>query len=498
MKVIGVLLAAIFSGSVMAASAPGDLLVKFDSQAKAAGVMSLQTRLPAGSQVEDLGVSGWVHIKVPAQAVTAFSNRTILNMPGVLKVTPNHIISLMATWQIKDPAQRAALLHRIQDGGGIPGFPGGDTPAPDNPAIPGTGSGGSGPDPLYSHQWGMNQMQVRESWSHTKGNPDIVVAVIDTGVDYTHEDLVDNIWHNPGETGVDAQGHDKATNGIDDDGNGYVDDVIGWDFASNDNKPYDLTASMTDMLFNGGNPGHGTHCAGNVAARADNGKGISGVAPNVRIMPLRFITDKGQGTTADAVKAIKYAVQMGAKVMSNSWGSEGDDPGDSDTNALKDAIQMAQDHGVLFIAAAGNGHQGVGYDNDTDSKPGVPASYANENIISVAAIDEHGALGSFSNWGLRTVDLAAPGVKVFSTVTNSQKYSDTVIDIPGVITATWDGTSMATPHVAGAAALYWSLHPEMSWSQVKNAILSSVKKTSVLNGKMVSGGQLDVGNMMKN
>src|SRR5262249_38721694 len=159
-------------------------------------------------------------------------------------------------------------------------------------------------------------------------------------------------------------------------------------------KPFDLPASLLDMILNGGNPGHGTHCSGNVGARADNGKGVAGVAPNVKIMPLRFITDKGEGTTADAIKAIKYAVDMGAKVMSNSWGSEGDD-GDTDAQALKDAITYAKDHNVLFVAAAGNGHEGVGYDNDTDAKPGVPASYAIDNIISVAAIDEKGALGSF-------------------------------------------------------------------------------------------------------
>jgi subtilisin family serine protease len=251
-----------------------------------------------------------------------------------------------------------------------------------------------------------------------------------------------------------------------------------------------MAADMSGMM-NGGNPGHGTHCAGNVAARADNGKGIAGVAPGVRIMPLRFISEKGQGTTADAVKAINYGVKMGAKVMSNSWGSEGDD-GDADSQALKDTITNAMNHGVLFVAAAGNGHNGVGYDNDHDAKPGVPASYTMDNIISVAAIDVNGALGSFSNWGATSVDIAAPGVKVFSTVTSSQKYSDTVIDIPGLITATWDGTSMATPHVAGAAALYLSINPGADWRKAKEAILASAKKNPALAGKMVSGGQLDV------
>ena len=491
MKRFGLVVAALFSGSVLASSAPGDMLVKTSVGSKAA--LTLQSRLPQGTVVEDLGINGWVHVKLPAREVSAFNKSSILQIPGVLAVTPNHTISLMATWKVQDAYVRAKIL-KAQAGGG---FGDSEPPAPDNPAIPGAGSGGSGSDPLYSKQWGMNQMGVRDSWSKTKGSPEMVVAVIDTGVDYTHEDLVDNLWHNTGEMGKDANGRDKATNGIDDDGNGYVDDLIGWDFAANDNKPYDLTASQTEMLFNGGNPGHGTHCAGNVAARADNGKGITGVAPNVRVMSIRFISEKGQGTNADAIKSIKYAVDNGAKVLSNSWGSEGDDPKDPETQALKDAIIYAQDRGVLFIAAAGNGHQGKGYDNDSDAKPGFPASYPIANIVSVAAIDEAGNLGSFSNWGLKTVHLGAPGVKVFSTVTNSQKYSDTVIDMPGVITATWDGTSMATPHVAGAAALYWSAHPDKNWQQVKDALLSTVKRSSVLSGKTVSGGQLDVGNLMR-
>ncbi len=488
MKFLGIVLAAVFSGSVMAKSLPGDYLVKVAPDMQSSAFLSLQSRLPAGTQIEDLGLGGWMRVKLPANRITSFNVRTIFNMPGVTNVEGNKLITLNSTWQVTDPAKRAALAKMFAGGG----FPGGDAPAADNPAIPTNGSGGSGTDPLTNKQWGMNQNNVSQAWSATKGRQEVVVAVIDTGVDYTHEDLVDNMWRNPGETGLDANGKDKATNGVDDDKNGFVDDIVGWDFAANDNKPYDLTASIFEMLMGGGNPGHGTHCAGNVAARSDNGKGITGVAPGVRIMALRFITEKGQGTTADAMKSIKYAVDNGAKVLSNSWGSEGDDPKDPDTQALKDAITYAMSKDVLFIAAAGNGHQGKGYDNDSDPKPAVPASYNIENIISVAAIDESGKLGSFSNWGLRTVHLGAPGVKVFSTVTQSEKYSDTVIDIPGMITATWDGTSMACPHVAGAAALYISQHPTKTFREVKAAILGSVKKTSVLSGKTVSGGQLDV------
>ncbi|MGZ3723479.1 MAG: S8 family serine peptidase, partial [Bdellovibrionales bacterium] len=375
MKLISFIVTAIFSGSLMAENLPGDMLVKISPEMKSSAFMSMQSRLPQGTVIEDLGIAGWMHVKIPASGVSAFSTHTLANMPGVLAIHGNHIIKLNATWQIKDPA----VLAKIK--AGLPGGGLGETPAADNPPFPTSGSGGSGADPLTGSQWGMNQMGVRQAWGATKGNSNVIVAVIDTGVDYTHEDLVDNIWHNPGEIGKDSSGRDKSSNSVDDDSNGYIDDVIGWDFASNDNRPFDLTAPLMDQLMSGGNPGHGTHCAGNVAARADNGKGITGVAPGVNIMPLRFITDKGQGTTADAIKAIRYAVMNGAKVMSNSWGSEGDDPADKDTQALKDAITFARDHNVLFVAAAGNGHSGVGYDNDSDSKPGVPASYAIENII---------------------------------------------------------------------------------------------------------------------
>ncbi|MAV91952.1 MAG: protease [Bdellovibrionaceae bacterium] len=471
-----------------------DYLVKADPSAVAEVISNLKERLPKGSQVSDLGVAGWIRVQLSDTMMMTFSSVNAFSAPGIKTFGPNRVIKLWNNWSVKSPEMRAKIMARIQEGG-LPDL-GGPVP-PDNPAIPTTGSGGSGADPNYSNQWGMNQLGVKDAWAaNGKGSDQVVVAVIDTGVDYTHEDLVDNMWRNPGETGVDTNGRDKASNGVDDDGNGFVDDVVGWDFASKDNKPYDFTTSVWDMLFGGGNPGHGTHCAGNVAARADNGKGVVGVAPNVKIMAIRFLTEKGQGTTADAVEAVKYGVDNGANVLSNSWGSEGDDPNDPATQALKDVIQYAESHNVLFVAAAGNGHQGNGYDNDSDSRPGVPASYSNENIVSVAAIDEGANLGSFSNWGARTVDLGAPGVKVFSTMVGN-KYSDTVIDIPGMMTATWDGTSMAAPHVSGAAALYISKHPGASYKEVKSALLSSVRRTSQLSSKTVSGGQLDVRALMQ-
>jgi thermitase len=366
----------------------------------------------------------------------------------------------------------------------------------DNPPFPTAASGGTGADPDFAKQWGMNDIGLKKALSKHRGEG-VIVAVIDTGVDYTHEDLVDNMWHNKGEMGTDASGKDKSSNGVDDDGNGFVDDVIGWDFVSKDNKPFDLAVDPIQILMGGGNPGHGTHCAGNVAARGDNGKGVEGIAPNAQIMALRFLSEKGEGDTAGAIQAIDYAVKNGANVLSNSWGSEGDDPAEADKNqALKDAITRANDKGVIFIAAAGNGHSGVGYDSDTDAKPGMPASYTMPNIVSVAAIGADNNLGAFSNWGARTVQLAAPGVAVYSTTVGGH-YSDTVVDMYG-IKATWDGTSMACPHVAGAAALYLSAHPGATPKMIKDALNAAASPLPNLAGKMVSGGKLNLEKLMAN
>lgn len=352
--------------------------------------------------------------------------------------------------------------------------------AEDNPEIAEPTFKGTGADPKFADQWGMKDIGVETAWETSTGE-NMIVAVLDTGVDYNHEDLIDNMWRNTAEI---------PGNGIDDDGNGYIDDIVGWDFAAKDNKPYDLKVGILEMLT-GGNPGHGTHCAGNVAARANNGKGIAGVAPNAKIMALRFITEKGQGTTADAILAIKYAVDNGAKILSNSWGGEGQDDDSEENVALKEVIQYAEDNGVLSIYAAGNGRQGKGYSNDSDSKPVYPASYPFKSIISVAAIDVENKLGAFSNFGEKTVDIAAPGVKVMSTVPGN-KYQDTIINF--IITATWDGTSMAAPHVAGAAALYWSANPEATYYEVKKALLHSAELVDGL--KVKTGGKLNVKNLM--
>ncbi|MCB0357094.1 MAG: S8 family serine peptidase, partial [Bdellovibrionales bacterium] len=398
----------------------------------------------AEKNIDDLGINNWLLVKVPTKLAQKFTKR-IHSISGINKLQPNYSIKLF-----DNPSLRLSARKKV------------DTQAPqipNNPAIPNENPKmGQGLDPLFSKQWGMNDIGVKQAWQETRGTENIVVAVIDTGVDYTHEDLAPNLWRNENEI---------PDNGIDDDNNGYIDDVIGWDFAEDDNKPFDLPGD----IFKGGNPGHGTHCAGNVAARGDNGLGISGVAPNVKIMALRFISEEGMGTTAAAIKAIKYAVDNGAHITSNSWGSEGEDPEDEEGNqALRDAITYSEQNGRLFIAAAGNGHQGEGYDNDTDAKPAFPASYDHDSIISVAAIDVLNRLGSFSNWGLKTVDIAAPGNNIYST-------------LPGGGYGYMTGTSQATAFVSGVAVLLKSRFSDFDAQKIIKNILENGKFDPKLAGK---------------
>lgn len=287
-----------------------------------------------------------------------------------------------------------------------------------------------------------------EAWDTATGGP-IVVAVIDTGVDYTHPDLAANMWKNEGEI---------PDNGIDDDGNGYVDDYRGWDFCNHDNDPYD-------------DHSHGTHCAGIIAAVGDNGIGGVGVCWKAKIMPLKFMGAGGSGSTAEAVNAILYATKMGARVMSNSWGGGGC------SQALRDAIQVANDAGVIFVAAAGNSA------SDNDLTAHYPSSYDCKNVIAVAATDNYDLLASFSCYGLTSVDIAAPGVAILSTT-------------PGGGYASYSGTSMAAPHVAGAAALEWSHTPAKSHTQIISDILSGATPLSALDGKVVTGGRLNLQQML--
>lgn len=412
----------------------------------------------------------------------------IMKNQNIEYIQPDYELGLIETFKVDEDDQKAQVMNYLINNPQLLSKAKGD-----NPIVPSSPLSRNAVDPLLNKQWGMADIGATRVWPTAKNNKTVIVAVIDSGVDYTHPDLIPNMWRNPGEMGLDAQGKDKSKNGRDDDGNGYIDDLVGYDFVSNDALPYDKSTPTWQLFLGGGNPGHGTHCAGNVAARGNNGLGISGVAPNAQIMALRFISEKGSGVTSAAIKAIRYAVDNGAKVLNNSWGSIGENPADGAQNkALRETIQYAESKGVLFVAAAGNGYRGKGYDNDSSARPAYPASYPYSNIISVAAIDVNDKLGKFSNWGLKTVHIGAPGVKIYSTVVGG-KYSDQPIPFLAV----WEGTSMAAPHVAGAAALYWAQYPNKTMAEVKEAILKSAVPIPALQGKVVSGGKLNLTNLMR-
>ncbi len=355
----------------------------------------------------------------------------------------------------------------------------------DNPEIPNPGIQSSGVDPMLSKEWGVNLVAAPQAWQKTSQGEGIIIAVTDSGVDYTHEDLINAMWRNTKEV---------AGDGKDNDGNGFVDDIVGYDFAGDDNKPYDMSLSLLEILFSGGNPGHGTHVSGVIGARLNNGKGIAGMAPKCKIMALRFITEKGQGTTEDAIAAIDYAVENGAHIINASWGGE---KGEEDDKPLIEAIERAEKAGVIFVAAAGNGRlnqaagKAVGFDIDNDPKPVYPAAIQLSNILTVAATDSSENMGEFSNWGMTSVKLGAPGVKVLSTVPGN-RYQDTIVDMGDMLKATWDGTSMAAPHVSGALGLAWSKHRDMNYKEIIELVLKNVKTTSALTNKVVTGGRLNV------
>ncbi|MFZ5829036.1 MAG: S8 family serine peptidase [Planctomycetota bacterium] len=317
-------------------------------------------------------------------------------------------------------------------------------------------------DPNFSQLWGLNNtgqtggridadIDAPEAWNVTTGSSSIVVGVIDTGVDYNHPDLAANIWTNPGEI---------AGNGIDDDGNGFVDDIHGFDFVNNDGDPMD-------------DHGHGTHCAGTIAGRGNNGQGVAGVAWNSSVMALKFLSSSGSGSISNAVRALNYATMMRTmygvdiRVTSNSWGGGGY------SSSMDSAILASEQAGMLFVAAAGNDAQ------NNDVVANYPSNYTSASVIAVAATDHNDNLASFSNYGATTVDLAAPGVNIYSCR-------------PGGGYQYMSGTSMATPHVAGAVALLWSANPSASASEIKAALLAGVDPVASLSGKVATGGRLNV------
>ena len=317
-------------------------------------------------------------------------------------------------------------------------------------------------DTNFGQLWGLNNtgqsgglfdadIDAVEAWDITTGSSEVVVGVIDTGIDYNHPDLVDNIWTNPGEI---------AGDGIDNDGNGFIDDIHGWDFRNNDNDPMD-------------DEGHGTHVAGTIGAVGNNNLGVVGVSQDVSLVAIKFLGPDG-GSTSGAIRAIEYANTLkrnGTNIVmtNNSWG------GGNFSFSLEAAIENALELDILFVAAAGNeGTSGLAY----------PASYDLDNVISVAATDRNDQLASFSNYNATRVDLAAPGVSILSTQPNNSY-------------AFLNGTSMASPHVAGALALLAANEPNLTALELKAKLLDRVDVLPQLNGLVATSGRLNVNSLLE-
>jgi subtilisin family serine protease len=316
-------------------------------------------------------------------------------------------------------------------------------------------------DSYFSSQWGLSNsgknsgtiltrgvphvdINILKAWTQTMGAPSIKIAVIDTGVDYKHPDLKDQIDINEKEF--------NGTIGVDDDGNGFVDDIYGYNFYDKNGDPRD-------------DNGHGTHCAGVIGA-AHNGLGIAGVMKEVKIIPVKFLNAKGAGDNLSAVSAIDYAMKRGANIMSNSWG------GSQKSQAIEDAIAATEKAGITFIAAAGNSTR------DNDSVAFYPASYKSSNIISVGSFAANGKLSKFSNYGINSVHVTAPGSYILSTFMNG-KYK------------VLSGTSMAAPHVAGVVGLLLSKEPNLKPSEIRERLIKTSVKTDYLKNASVSGGRID-------
>jgi subtilisin family serine protease len=316
-------------------------------------------------------------------------------------------------------------------------------------------------DPQFGAQWHWPRIKAAEAWNLKTGSSNVVVAVLDTGVDLTHPDLKANLWKNSKEI---------AGNGIDDDNNGYKDDVYGLNAIDPTQTPQDAN-------------GHGTHCAGLIGAAGNNETNVAGANWTVKIMALRFLGEGGTGNDADAIECLEYAVKMkqrgvNLRVISNSWSGPEVNP------ALESAFRLAEKAGILNVCAAGNGVRG-GNGRNIDTSAEYPASYTLNSILSVAASDENDARAISSNYGLKSVDLSAPGTAILSLKKGGGTREDS-------------GTSMATPIVAGAAALVAAREPALTNLQIKTRLLSTVDRVAALKGLMVSGGRLNLHRALSN
>ena len=364
-------------------------------------------------------IRGLSLVKLPDNVAVKDALVTLNNTPGVLYAEPDYQVKALSAGQIIPNDPRFAELWGLNNTGQSGGTSNADINAP-------------------------------EAWNISTNGTNVIVAVIDTGIDYTHPDLAANMWVNAAEA--------NGLPGVDDDGNGYIDDIYGYDFVNNDGNP------MDDHY-------HGTHCAGTIGAVGNNGVGVTGVCWNAKIMALKFLDSSGSGYDSDAIECIHYAILMGAKVLSNSWGGGGY------SQALKDAIDAAGNANILFIAAAGNSN------SNNDTSPFYPASYTSANIIAVLATDRYDNMSGFSSYGLTSVDIGAPGSDILSCQ-------------PGGNYQYLSGTSMATPHVSGAAALVWSSSPSTPYQEVKDLLIQTADKIPAMAGRCVSQGRLNLYNAL--
>jgi subtilisin family serine protease len=298
-------------------------------------------------------------------------------------------------------------------------------------------------DAFWGYQGNLRAIAAPHAWDISVGSAQVLVAVIDTGVDYTHPDLAANIAVNAAEI---------ADNNIDDDANGFIDDIYGYDFSDVDAYPLDLH-------------GHGTHVSGIIAARGDDAYGIAGVTWSARILPVRVLNEDGSGTLATVIAGVNYAVSRGAHVLNLSLGAP------YGSKLFLQALQRAERAGAVIVAAAGNESE------DNDMTPSFPASYQLSSLLSVAATDNNDDLADFSNTGAATVHLAAPGVSILSA-----------LPLEGY--AFMSGTSMAAPHVAGVAALVKAINPSLSGAAIKDIVLGSVEIVPSLAGKVSTSGRV--------
>jgi thermitase len=322
-------------------------------------------------------------------------------------------------------------------------------------------SAATGPnDPLFEKQWhlrnlsGTGDIRASEAWTKTKGSERVVVAVLDTGVDFLHPDLKNNIWERP--DSVPAYFDTEL---------GAIDDRFGFNAIDNDSNPMDQN-------------GHGTHVAGIIGAEGDNGIGITGINWQVQLMPLKFMGANGSGTTKDAIEAINYAIDrkrrgVNIRVINASWGSG------VFSRALEDVIRVANDEGILFVAAAGNSS------SDNDRIPHYPSNYRLPNVISVAATDETDRLASFSSYGGKSVHISAPGRNIFSTWIKGEYRSAS-------------GTSMAAPQVAGIAALILALNPEIEVGELRKQLLASHDPIPAFSGRLLNAGRISASKAVGN